>query len=77
MLIDRMTSLLKRSCEAAFAQSRRWRRASELSLGTLCSYGRRTLSLAICAVGGSVRIGVPITKSTHAVPGMPTGCSVR
>jgi hypothetical protein len=51
MLIDRMLSLLQRSCQGAFAQSRSQRRASELSLGTLSSYGRRTLSRAICAVG--------------------------
>ena len=51
MLIDRMISLLQRSCEGAFAQSRTGRRASELSLGMLCSYGRRTISRAICAVG--------------------------
>lgn len=51
MLIDRMLSLLDRSCEGTFAQSRSRQRASELSLGTLCSYGRRTISRAICAVG--------------------------
>jgi len=51
MLIDRMLSLLERSCEGTFAQSRSRERASELSLGTLCSYGRRTISRAICAVG--------------------------
>jgi len=51
MLIDRMLSLLQRSCQGVFAQSRSQRRASELSLGTLCSYGRRTISRAICAVG--------------------------
>jgi len=51
MLIDQMLWLLERSCDGAFAQSRSRRRASELSLGTLCSYGRRTISRAICAVG--------------------------
>jgi hypothetical protein len=51
MLIDRMVSLLQRSCEGTFAQTRSQRRASELSLGTLCSYGRRTFSRAVCAVG--------------------------
>lgn len=51
MLTDRMLWLLERSCEGVFAQARSRRRASELSLGTLCSFGRRTLSRAICAVG--------------------------
>jgi hypothetical protein len=51
MLIDRMLSLLHRSCGGTFAQGRSQRRASELSLGTLSSYGRRTFSRAICAVG--------------------------
>jgi hypothetical protein len=51
MLIDRMVSLLQRSCEGTFAQVRSQRRAWELSLGTLASYGRRTFSRAICAVG--------------------------
>jgi hypothetical protein len=51
MLIDRMVSLVERSCQGTFAQARSCRRASELSLGTLSSYGRRTLSRAICAVG--------------------------
>jgi hypothetical protein len=51
MLIDRMASLLQRSCEGTFTQTRSQRRASELSVGTLCSYGRRTFSRAICAVG--------------------------
>ena len=51
MLIERMVSLLQRSCAVTFAQARSQRRASELSLGTLCSYGRRTFSRAICAVG--------------------------
>jgi hypothetical protein len=51
MLIDCMGSLLERSCGGTFAQGRSQRRASELSLGTLSSYGRRTFSRAICAVG--------------------------
>jgi len=51
MLIDQMGSLLQRSCEGTFTQGRSQRRASELSLGILASYGRRTFSRAICAVG--------------------------
>ena len=51
MLIDRMLSLLERSCEGTFAQSRSRQRASELSLGTLCSYGRRTISRAFWSSG--------------------------
>jgi hypothetical protein len=51
MLDDRMVSLVQRSCAVTFAQARSQRRAWELSLGTLCSYGRRTFSRAICAVG--------------------------
>uniref|UniRef100_Q025V0 Transposase IS701-like DDE domain-containing protein n=1 Tax=Solibacter usitatus (strain Ellin6076) TaxID=234267 RepID=Q025V0_SOLUE len=35
----------------AFPQQRSLRRAVRLALGTLCAFGRRTLSRAICAVG--------------------------
>jgi len=51
MLIDCMGSLLERSCKGTFAQDRSQRRAWELSVGMSCSYGRRTFSRAICAVG--------------------------
>ena len=51
MLIDRMLSLLERSCDGVFAQARSPAQGGKLSLGMLCSYGRRTVSRAICAVG--------------------------
>jgi hypothetical protein len=51
MLIDRFTFLLRQGCSAAFTQARTVQRAMELALGTLCSFGRRTVSRAICAVG--------------------------
>jgi hypothetical protein len=50
MLSDRLTSLLQDAC-GAFPQERSRTRAMELSLGTLCAMGRRTLSRSICAVG--------------------------
>jgi len=43
--------LLKQSCAGAFAQQRTAARAEELALGTLTSFGRRTISRAICALG--------------------------
>ena len=46
-----MTDLLRDACTGAFAQERSRTRAMELSLGTLCAFGRRTLSRSICAVG--------------------------
>lgn len=51
MLSERITSLLQESCAEAFVQERSRIRAMELSLGTLCALGRRTLSRSICAVG--------------------------
>jgi hypothetical protein len=51
MLSEQMTSLLQESCAEAFSQERSRIRAMELSLGTLCALGRRTLSRSICAVG--------------------------
>jgi hypothetical protein len=51
MLSDQMTSLLQDACSGAFSQQRSRVRAMELSLGTLCALGRRTLSRSICAVG--------------------------
>ena len=51
MLLDRTLSLLQDSCGRAFAQERSRKRATELGLGTLCAFGRRTLSRSICAVG--------------------------
>jgi hypothetical protein len=51
MLSEQMTSLLHDSCLGAFAQERSRIRAMELSLGTLCALGRRTLSRSICALG--------------------------
>jgi hypothetical protein len=46
-----LCDLLGQSCEGAFAQRRTRRRAAGLALGTLCSFGRRTISRAICALG--------------------------
>jgi len=51
MLAEHMTSLLQDACSGVFVQERSRVRAMELSLGTLCSLGRRTLSRSICAVG--------------------------
>ena len=51
MLSERITSRLQESCAGAFFQERSRIRAMELSLGSLCSLGRRTLSRSICAVG--------------------------
>ena len=51
MLSNQMTSLLQQSCAGAFSQERSRIRAMELSFGTLCALGRRTLSRSICAVG--------------------------
>lgn len=51
MLCEQITSLLKDACLGAFAQERSRVRAMELSFGTLCALGRRTLSRSICAVG--------------------------
>jgi hypothetical protein len=51
MLCARIASLLKDACHGAFAQERSSVRAMELSFGTLCALGRRTLSRSICAVG--------------------------
>jgi DDE superfamily endonuclease len=46
-----MADLLQEACEKTFAQKRSCTRAMELSLGTLCALGRRTISRSICAVG--------------------------
>jgi hypothetical protein len=51
MLCEQMASLFKDACSGAFIQARSRIRAMELSFGTLCAYGRRTLSRSICAVG--------------------------
>jgi len=51
MLSEQMTSLLQDACSGAFIQERSRVRAVELSLGGLCSLGRRTVSRSICAVG--------------------------
>jgi hypothetical protein len=51
MLCEQMTSLLQDACAGAFVQERSRIRAMELSLGTLCALGRRTVSRSICAVG--------------------------
>ena len=60
MLSEQMLSLLQESCSEAFIQKRSCIRAMELSLGTLCALGRRTLSRSICAVGRQRIIGVII-----------------
>lgn len=51
MLSEQMTSLLHDACSGVFIQERSRVRAVELSLGGLCSLGRRTVSRSICAVG--------------------------
>jgi hypothetical protein len=51
MLSEQMISLLHEACYGAFAQVRSRIRAMELSFGSLCSLGRRTISRSICAVG--------------------------
>lgn len=51
MLIEQTISLLKDSFAGAFSQKRTRERAVELSMGTLCSFGKRTISRSICAVG--------------------------
>src|SRR3972149_5978684 len=51
MLSEQIMSLLRDGCGKAFVQERSRVRAMELSLGTLCALGRRTLSRSICAIG--------------------------
>lgn len=51
MLAEQMTYLLQEACSGAFIQERSRTRAMELSFGSLCSLGRRTISRSICAVG--------------------------
>ena len=51
MLNEQMLSILQDGCSEAFGQQRSRIRAMELSMGTLCALGRRTLSRSICAVG--------------------------
>ena len=51
MLGEQMTYLLQEACSGAFVQKRSRIRAMELSFGSLCSLGRRTISRSICAVG--------------------------
>ena len=48
---EQMTYLLQEACSGAFVQERSRIRAMELSFGSLCSLGRRTISRSICAVG--------------------------
>jgi hypothetical protein len=43
--------LMREACLGAFAQERSVARAVALALGGLCSFGRRTISRAICALG--------------------------
>lgn len=51
MLSEQILSLLQDGCAEAFVQERSRVRAMELSLGSLCALGRRTLSRSICAIG--------------------------
>lgn len=51
MVIDQLLALWQEGCAGAFARQRSHIRAMELSVGTLCALGRRTLSRSICAVG--------------------------
>jgi hypothetical protein len=50
-LTSQFASLFKKGCAAAFAQERTCERAVDLAKGALCSFGRRTISRAICALG--------------------------
>jgi len=47
----RFLALVRESVEGTFAQGRSRQRAEELLLGSLCAFGRRTVSRSICAVG--------------------------
>ena len=51
MLSEQILSLLQDGCAEAFVQERSRVRAMELSLGSLCALGRRTISRSICAIG--------------------------
>lgn len=51
MLCDQLIRLMQEGYEDVFSQTRTRDRAIELSLGALCSLGKRTVSRAICAVG--------------------------
>jgi hypothetical protein len=51
MLLDRFVSVLGYGCGETFAQDRSKNRAIELSMGFLCSFGKRTVSRSICAAG--------------------------
>ena len=51
MFAERLLETLRRACAKTFAQQRTRARAVELGLGTLCAFGRRTVSRSICAVG--------------------------
>jgi len=50
-LIDEFQHVLSESFADTFSQERSRVRATELALGMLCSYGRRTISRSLCAVG--------------------------
>jgi hypothetical protein len=51
MFSQRLIDLQRESFSPVFRQRRTCQRAQDLSLGTLCSFGRRTISRSICAVG--------------------------
>jgi hypothetical protein len=51
MFAANFLALLDASFATVFSQSRTCTRAIELALGMLCSFGRRTISRAICAIG--------------------------
>jgi hypothetical protein len=50
-LSSALLPLLQDSCAGVFAQRRTRARAVQLAVGSLCSFGRRTISRAVCAVG--------------------------
>ena len=50
-ILNNLASLFDDSFSVAFAQNRTRKRAGDLAFGSLCSFGRRTISRAICAVG--------------------------
>jgi hypothetical protein len=51
MLCENFSGLLQEGWEGVFAQERTHARAVEHALGTVCAFGRRTVSRTICAIG--------------------------
>jgi hypothetical protein len=51
MLLEQFTELLTEGWDGAFAQERTQTRAAQHAVGTVCAFGRRTVSRTICAIG--------------------------